>query len=135
MPTKEECLSLEKKIEDSARDLHNHLRLAQETIKGVADKLNEHMIQFAVHEKSESARYDEYLSSQDKNTSAINSLVEQMRIQSTDTQGLIETWKTTTFIVRGIGWIRNAALWVCTTIVGLAGVYTLLNSSLLKGLF
>ena len=129
MPTHDECVLLNKKIEDTAEELHKHLRSAQKSIDKVDNKLSEHIENFKMHEELEKLKYDEYLDAQKVNTVAINHLVEQMQIQSQDTQGLIETWKAVISFSKGISWIRDTILWVCTTIIGVGSVYALFSSS------
>ena len=129
MPTHDECVLLNKKIEDTAEELHKHLRSTQKSIDKVDNKLSEHIENFKMHEELEKLKYDEYLDAQKVNTVAINHLVEQMQIQSQDTQGLIETWKAVISFSKGISWIRDTILWVCTTIIGVGSVYALLSSS------
>jgi len=133
MPTEEQCVMLEKKLDDTAEELHKHLRSTQKSIEKVDNKLSDHIKEFNMHEELEKAKYDEYLDAQKVNTAAINHLVEQMQIQSEDTKGLIETWKTMMSLASGISWLRNGILWICTTIVGLATVYALFTLGV-KGL-
>lgn len=128
MPTHDECVLLNKKIEDTSEELHKHLRSTQKSIDKVDNKLSEHIENFKIHEESEKLKYDEYLDAQKINTVAINHLVEQMQIQSQDTQGLIETWKAVISFSKGISWVRDTILWVCTTIIGVASVYALFSS-------
>lgn len=127
MPTQEECDLMKKELHDTAEELHKHLRSTQKSIDKLDTKLTEHIKDFKIHEDLEKVKYDDYLEAQRVNTIAINHLVEQMQIQSEDTKGLIDTWKTLANIVKGISWVRNIILWVCSTIVGLGGVYMLLH--------
>ena len=128
MPTHDECVLLNKKIEDTSEELHKHLRSTQKSIDKVDNKLSEHIENFKMHEELEKLKYDEYLDAQKVNTVAINHLVEQMQIQSEDTQGLIETWKAVISFSKGISWIRNTILWVCTTIVAVGSVSAFFSS-------
>ncbi len=133
MPTEDQCVILEKKLEDTAEELHKHLRSTQKSIEKVDSKLSDHIKDFRIHEELEKAKYDEYLDAQKVNTIAINHLVEQMQIQSDDTKGLIDTWKNIMSVASGISWLRNGILWICTTIVGVATVYALFTLGI-KGL-
>lgn len=127
MPTAEECDLMKRDLVDTAEELHKHLRSTQKSIEKVDTKLTEHIKDFRVHEELEKAKYNDYLEAQKINTIAINHLVEQMQIQSEDTKGLIETWKTLLNIIEGISWVRNAIIWVCSTVVGLGGLYMFLH--------
>ena len=133
MPTEDQCVILEKKLEDTTEELHEQLRITYKSIEKVDSKLSDHIKDFKVHEELEKAKYDEYLDAQKINTVAINHLVEQMQIQSDDTKGLIDTWKNIMSVASGISWLRNGILWICTTIIGVATLYALFTLGL-KGL-
>ena len=133
MLTEDQCVILEKKIEDTTEELHKQLIITYKSIEKVDNKLSDHIKDFKVHEELEKAKYDEYLDAQKINTVAINHLVEQMQIQSDDTKGLIDTWKNIMSVASGVSWLRNGILWICTTIIGVATLYALFTLGL-KGL-
>lgn len=132
MPTNEECADILNEISRVETDVHTHLQGLQTSLDKQHVIMQTHISHFKTHEEMERINHAESTEAQKANTAAINHLVTQMQIQSEDaakdrkaSEDVINAWNNAIMFIKGIAWFRNGVLWVCATIVGIGGVYTL----------
>ena len=123
---KDDCTNLQRTIKEMEHDFHGHVRELRKDFSQHAEDFNTHVAHFREHETEEIERHQESVESQKANTAAINHLVDQMKVQSEDTKGIIETWKLAMGFAKGISWIRKGALWLAGTIITVgSAIFTL----------